>query len=57
MAQTKVVSVRLPLGTVTRLKLLACKRSLEQQQEIRWTSIVREAIEKVLSKEKSWNCE
>jgi hypothetical protein len=53
MPQTEVISLRLPRGTVIKLKLLACQRSLEQQREVRWASIVKDAIEKVLTKEKA----
>jgi hypothetical protein len=45
---TEVVSIRLPAGTITQLKLLACKRSLEQGREVRWTSLLKEAIAQLL---------
>jgi predicted DNA-binding protein len=47
--ESEVVSVRLPTGMIQRLKLLACRRSLELKREVRWTTLVREAIEKVLA--------
>ena len=46
---TEVVSVRVPQGTRTQLKLLACRESLEQQREIRWAALVRQAIHQVLT--------
>jgi hypothetical protein len=49
MAKTKVVSFRLPEGSLTKLKLLACKRSLEQGREVRWASIVKQTLEDLLA--------
>jgi hypothetical protein len=49
---SEVVSIRLPRGTLARLKLLACRRSLELQREVRWSAIVKAAIDKVLEEDK-----
>jgi hypothetical protein len=46
---SEVVSIRLPKGTLQKLKLLACRQSLEEQREVRWTTIVRKAIEAILA--------
>jgi predicted DNA-binding protein len=46
---SEVVSLRLPQGTLEKLKLLACRLSLNERREIRWTRIVREAIRTILS--------
>ena len=45
---TKVVSLRLPEGTITRLKLFDCQQSLKQGREVRWTTMIRDIIEKTL---------
>ncbi len=50
---TEVVSLRLPKGTLDRLKLVACQKSLQARKEIRWTALLRAAIEKVLLEEAS----
>jgi hypothetical protein len=50
---SEVVSVRLPEGTVARLKLIAWRRSLEQRREVRWTSILKDAIDGVLAQERA----
>ena len=47
---SKVVSIRLADEAVLRLKLLACKLSLQQQKDVRWTALVREALEQILAK-------
>jgi hypothetical protein len=46
---SEVVSIRLPKGTVARLKMLSFRLSLEQKKEIRWTALLKEAVEKVFS--------
>lgn len=48
---TEVASVRLPHGTVVRLRMLAHKRSLERTQDLSWSDILREAIVKLLDDE------
>lgn len=45
---SKVVSIRLPKDTAEKLKLLACRLSLEQKKEVRWTALLRQAIDKLL---------
>jgi predicted DNA-binding protein len=49
MPESEVVSIRLPAGTTRRLKRLACRKSLQERREVRWTALVREAIERVLA--------
>jgi hypothetical protein len=44
-----IVSIRLQPGTLVKLKMLACQMSLKEQKEVRWTSLVREAIAKLLA--------
>jgi hypothetical protein len=46
---SEVASIRLPEGTVAQLKRLSFRKSLEENKEIRWTTLVRAAIEKILS--------
>jgi hypothetical protein len=46
---TEIVSIRLPEGTLAQLKRVSFKKSLEENREIRWTTLVRAAIEKILS--------
>jgi hypothetical protein len=48
---SEVVSFRLPKGTVTQLKMLACRLSLERKKEIRWTALVKQAIDTLLQEE------
>lgn len=48
---SEVVSVRLPKGTVARLKLLACKVSLEKNQEVRWTALLKQAVDRLLQEQ------
>jgi hypothetical protein len=50
---SEVLSVRLPAGTVKNLKLLACRLSLEQNREIRWTTLLKQAIDRLLQDEGS----
>jgi hypothetical protein len=50
---SEVVSIRLPNGTLQKLKLLACRQSLDEQREVRWTTIVRKTIEAVLASQGS----
>jgi hypothetical protein len=50
---SEVLSVRLPKGTVTQLKLLACRLSVEQNREIRWTTLLKQAIDRLLQDEGS----
>jgi hypothetical protein len=45
---SEVVSVRLPKGTVAKLKMLACQLSLDQQREVRWTELLKQAIDQLL---------
>ena len=46
--QTEVLSVRVPRGTTDKLKLLACKLSLEQNRPFGWSFLVKAAIDNVL---------
>jgi hypothetical protein len=48
---SEVVSIRLPAGVRQELRLAACRRSLNAGQEIRWTTLVKEAIRKLLTEE------
>jgi hypothetical protein len=50
---SEVVSLRLPIGTVDKLKLLACRRSLQERREIRWTRIVKDMIQIILRHEEN----
>jgi predicted DNA-binding protein len=45
---TEVVSLRLPQGTVRRLRELAHRRSLERGTDVTWAALVREAIAALL---------
>ena len=42
---TEVASLRVPRGTVARLKMLAHKKSLEKGIDISWSAMVRECLE------------
>lgn len=46
--QTIVTSIRLPSRLLASLKKLAHKRSLREGRELRWSGLVREAIEAML---------
>ena len=45
---TEVVSLRLPQGTVRRLRELAHRRSLERGTDVTWAALVRAAIAALL---------
>jgi hypothetical protein len=45
---SEILSLRVPVGTAERLKLLACERSLRTLRPITWPNIVRQHIEKML---------
>jgi hypothetical protein len=49
---TEIVSIRLPKGAREKLKLLACERSLKERREVRWTALVRQAIEAIVGEAK-----
>jgi hypothetical protein len=49
-SDTEIVSLRLPMGTRDKLRLFACQQSIDQQRDVRWTTIVREALEAILSR-------
>ena len=53
---TEVVSLRLPQGTVRRLRELAHRRSLERGTDVTWAALVREAIAALLraTTEETW---
>jgi hypothetical protein len=46
----QVTSIRIEEDTLRRLKRLAHRRSLECDQEVTWAMMVRQAIERMLSK-------
>jgi hypothetical protein len=46
--KTEILSLRVPLGTTHRLRMLAHRRSLEQQKDIPWSSIIRAMIEEII---------
>jgi hypothetical protein len=48
---SEVVAVRMPGGTKKRLRMLACRLSLERNEEIRWSALVKAAVEGLLSPE------
>jgi hypothetical protein len=50
---SEVVSLRLPKGTLLKLKLAACEKSLKEKTEVRWTNLVKEAITPILSERKT----
>jgi hypothetical protein len=50
---TEVISMRVPKGTVNRLQMVACEKSLQAGKQIRWTSLLKQAIERVLQEEAS----
>jgi hypothetical protein len=50
---SEVLGVRVDRGTVTQLKLLACRLSLEQGEALPWTRLVRQAIERLLAEKAS----
>ena len=47
--KTEVMSLRVPTGTVLKIRKLAHEASLQRGREITWYSLVREAIEKQLT--------
>jgi hypothetical protein len=46
----KVTSIRIDLDTLKQLKRLAHRESLEADREVTWATMVRQAIERLLSK-------
>jgi hypothetical protein len=46
----QVTSIRIDEDTLRRLKRLAHRESLEGDQEVTWATMVRQAIERMLSK-------
>jgi hypothetical protein len=52
---SEVVSLRVPLGTANKLKLLAARRSLQERREVRWSRLVRDAIRVLLAHAENQN--
>ncbi len=50
---TEVTTLRLPKGTIPKLRQLAHRRSVEQQADISWTMIVRGLIADLLAANES----
>jgi hypothetical protein len=50
-SMSEVLSFRVPKGTVARLKLVACQVSLERKMAVRWTALVKEALDRLLQEE------
>jgi hypothetical protein len=46
---SEVLSVRVPKGTTKLLKLIAARRSLAENREVRWSSLVRDSISRILA--------
>lgn len=45
---TETISVRVPEGTTQKLRLLAWLQSLEQNEEVRWSTLVKKGIFQIL---------
>jgi predicted DNA-binding protein len=54
---TEVASFRVPEGTLSRLRMLAHRRSLEQGRDVTWSELVREVVEKNLLDQESGTLE
>lgn len=52
---SEVLSLRVPTGTLERLKLLACRRSVSRQVPINWPAIVRANIQALLGSRLVWD--
>jgi hypothetical protein len=51
--QMAVTSLRLSTETLAQLKMLACKVSMRDGKQVSWASLVRNAIEQELLKNRS----
>ncbi len=52
---TEVASIRVPKGTVSRLKMLAHKKSLDEGTDISWCEVVRKILAENIFKQEDGN--